>query len=82
MSRLAWETYVARLCLEAWSLEPGSVIKVMADIECLIATGWVTDGSIAAILRIAGVPHADAELMAPSIRSAIGDGDIHPPHSP
>lgn len=75
MSRLAWERYVTRLCLDVWSLEPVSLIKVIAGIESLIATGDVTDGSIATALRMAGVPHSDAERLAPAIRSVIGDDE-------
>jgi hypothetical protein len=80
MSRLTWERYVARLCLDAWALEPAALIKVMSDIESLIAAGYVTDASIATVLRLAGVPHADAELIAPTLRSAIEDDGV-PPHA-
>jgi hypothetical protein len=75
-----WERYVARLCLDAWALDPALLIKVMSHIESLIATGYVTDASIATVLRLAGVPHADAELMAPTIRSTIEDDGV-PPHA-
>ena len=78
MSRLAWEQYVTRLCLDAWSLEPASLIRVMTDIEALIATGYVTEASIATILRMAGVAHADAELLAPTIRVVIESDGVLP----
>lgn len=67
MSQPAWETYVARLCLDRWSLDPVSLIKVMADIEALAASGDWTDSSVATVLRMAGVVHSEAESFAPRI---------------
>jgi hypothetical protein len=81
MRQPAWERYVASLCLDAWALEPAALIRVMSDLESLIASGYLTDGTIATVLRMAGVPRSEAELIAPSIRAEIGDGHI-PPHAP
>lgn len=66
-----WEKYVARLCLEAWALEPASLIKVVADLEALAAFGHVTDEAVATVLRMAGVAHHEADIIAPSICAAI-----------
>jgi hypothetical protein len=76
MSHPAWESYVARLCLDKWALDPASLIKVMADIEALIAGGEFTDSSVATVLRMAGVIQSEVDSFAPRIcdmmRSTLG----------
>lgn len=81
MSQLSWEQYVARLCLDAWSLDPAVLIKVMSDIESLVASGQVTDLSVTTVLLMAGVPRSEAESVAPRICAAIGatDTGFHAP---
>jgi hypothetical protein len=82
MSPPAWERYVASIGVDGWGLDPSSLVRLMGDIEVLIASGDVTNGSIATVLRMAGVPRREAELLAPSIRAAVDEARISPPTSP
>lgn len=76
-----WERYVSRLCVEHWSLDPYTLIKLMADIEALVATGDVTPHSIATVLRMAGVDRQEADATAPAICAAIApyEDSVTPP---
>ena len=78
MSPPRWEKYVARLCLDAWSFDPASLLKVIADIESLVEFGHVNDAAIATVLCMAGIPQPEAEFIAPSICVAIGVSDPDP----
>jgi len=71
MSQPAWEECVVRLCVDAWSFDPATIIRVTTAIESLIASDSVTDASIVTVLQLAGVPRADAESTAAWILAAI-----------
>lgn len=81
MSQLSWEEYVARLCLDAWSLDPDALVRVMSGIESLIASGEVTELSVATVLRMSGIPRSEAEVAATTICQALAttDDGFHPP---
>lgn len=70
-----WERYVSRLCVEHWSLDPLTLIKLMADIEALVTTGDATPHAVATVLRMAGVDWAEAVDTAPEICAAIRPHD-------
>lgn len=82
MGHPPWESYVSHLCLEKWALAPHSLIKLMRDIESLVASGHVTEGTVATVLRMAGVPASEAVQVAPSICTAIGPIFQHPETPP
>jgi hypothetical protein len=72
MNRFApWERYLFRLCLDRWSLDPASTIRIMMHIDSLIAPGAASDSSVATVLQRAGVTQDEACRVAPSIRTAM-----------
>lgn len=81
MTQLSWEEYVARLCLDAWSLDPAALVKVVSDIESLIVSDQVTELSVTTVLLMAGVPRSEAESAASRICTTIGatDTGFHAP---
>jgi hypothetical protein len=71
MSKPAWEEYVVRLCVDAWSFDPATIINVVTAVESLITSDAATGASIATALQLAGVPRAEAESTAEIICAAI-----------
>jgi hypothetical protein len=72
MNRVAaWETYVTRLCLDAWSLDPASTVQIVKHIEALVGPGAANASTVATVLRRAGVADNVAGLIAPGICKAI-----------
>lgn len=66
-----WESYVTRLCLDKWALEPASTIQILTRIESLVVPGAATDAAVATVLRRGGVAATEAGEIAPSICTAM-----------
>lgn len=66
-----WEEYLARLCLDTWSLDPASTLQVMKHLEALAAPGVVTASAVATVLQRAGVGATTADVVAPVICAAV-----------
>lgn len=73
MSRArGWEEYLARLCLDEWSLDPASTVQILKRIDSLVAPGALSDDSVATVLQRSGVSRLAADIVAPSLCLAIG----------
>ena len=71
MSHTTWEAYLARLCLDTWSLDPSATVQIIKHIEALVGPGAVTESTVAVVLRRAGVAESVAGATARSICRAI-----------
>jgi hypothetical protein len=68
----AWRMSVARLCRDAWKLNPHRIRRVVDEIEVLIATDQLSEFSVAGVLDTVGLRGPAASEAARSIRAAIG----------
>jgi hypothetical protein len=67
----SWEAYLARLCLDTWSLDPAATVQIIKHIEALVGPGAATESTVATVLRRAGVAEAVAGFTARRICRVI-----------
>jgi hypothetical protein len=71
MNDTSWQSYVQRLCTDAWALDDPLTAQLVTDLEAVVASGDFTDHDIVRVLCGAGVTQSAADMIAPSIRVAI-----------
>lgn len=69
---IGWVEYVARLCMDRWSLEPAATVEIIKRVDSLVVPGAVDDDAVSTVLRRSGVAEAEADSVAPLICRAIG----------
>lgn len=67
-----WQLYVRTLCTEVWRLDPRATEDLIARIEDLVSARELTDSAVAVALRDVGVSERYADLIAATIRAAVG----------